>query len=115
VTWHCDRVIEAYLRCSNCQGVLLLDILRYARFKPQVLQIERHPYLNQEALIALAKELGIAVTGYSSFGPQGYIELAMDRGAQSLFTHTDVCAVASRLRKSESFGISMDYHAHQTA
>ncbi|KAJ6540788.1 Aldo keto reductase [Mycena vulgaris] len=89
-----DAGLVKNIGISNCQGVLLLDILRYARIKPQVLQIERHPYLNQEALVALAQEVGIAVTGYSSFGPQGYIELSMDRGAQSLFTHKVVCTIA---------------------
>ncbi|KAJ6507616.1 Aldo keto reductase [Mycena vulgaris] len=93
-------VFETYPCRSNCQGVLLLDILRYARIKPQVLQIERHPYLNQEALVALAQEVGIAVTGYSSFGPQGYIELSMDRGAQSLLTHKVVCTIASSHSKT---------------
>ncbi|KAJ6604803.1 Aldo/keto reductase [Mycena vulgaris] len=52
---------------SNCQGSLILDMFRYARIKPQ--------------------ELGIAITAYSSFGPQSYIELSMDRAAPSLFTH----------------------------
>lgn len=56
---------------SNCAGALLIDILRYARIEPQVLQIELHPYLTQEPIVDLAKTLGIAITGYSSFGPQG--------------------------------------------
>jgi len=85
---------------SNCQGSLILDMLRYARIKPQVLQIELHPYLTQEALVALAKELGIAITAYSSFGPQSYIELSMDRGASSLLAHDLVSATAKRYNKT---------------
>ncbi|KAJ6628060.1 Aldo/keto reductase [Mycena sp. CBHHK59/15] len=85
---------------SNCQGSLLLDILRYARIKPQVLQVELHPYLTQDALVALAKELGIAITAYSSLGPQGYIELSMDRGAPSLLTLDVVTSIASQHNKS---------------
>ncbi|KAJ7122997.1 Aldo keto reductase [Mycena epipterygia] len=95
-----DAGLVKNIGISNCQGALLLDILRYARIKPQVLQIERHPYLNQAALVALAKELGIAVTGYSSLGPQGYIELSMDRGAQSLLTHNVVSTVAKSHNKT---------------
>lgn len=56
--------------CSNIQGALILDVMRYARIEPQVLQVEIHPYLTQEPLLKLAKTLGIAVTAYSSFGPQ---------------------------------------------
>jgi hypothetical protein len=85
---------------SNCQGSLILDVLRYARIKPQVLQVELHPYLTQEALVALAKELGIAITAYSSFGPQSYIELSMDRAAPSLLAHDVVTNLANQYKKS---------------
>jgi len=85
---------------SNCQGSLILDILRYARIKPQVLQIELHPYLTQDALVDLAKELGIAITAYSSFGPQSYIELSMDRGASSLLGHNVITSLSSQYKKT---------------
>ncbi|KAJ6621213.1 Aldo/keto reductase [Mycena sp. CBHHK59/15] len=85
---------------SNCQGSLILDILRYARIKPSVLQIELHPYLTQEPLVALAKTLGMAITAYSSFGPQSYIELSMDRNAASLLTHDLVGKLASEYQKT---------------
>ncbi|KAJ6503379.1 NADP-dependent oxidoreductase domain-containing protein [Mycena vitilis] len=85
---------------SNCQGSLILDVLRYARIKPQVLQIELHPYLTQDALVALAKTLGIAVTAYSSFGPQSYVELAADQGAPSLLTHDVIASLSKQYQKS---------------
>jgi len=55
---------------SNYNGALILDVLRYARIEPQVLQVELHPYLTQEPLVNLVKLLGIQITAYSSFGPQ---------------------------------------------
>jgi D-xylose reductase len=61
---------------SNFNGQLILDLLRYAKVKPATLQIEHHPYLTQPGLIDLAKREDIAVTGYSSFGPQSFLELA---------------------------------------
>jgi diketogulonate reductase-like aldo/keto reductase len=64
------------------------------------LQVELHPYLTQEALVALAKELGIAITAYSSFGPQSYIELSMDRAAPSLLAHGVVTNLANQYKKS---------------
>lgn len=68
---------------SNFQGALLIDLLRYAKIPPAVLQIEHHPYLTQEPLIALCKQRGIAVTAYSSFGPQSFLEL-QHPGAQKV-------------------------------
>jgi D-xylose reductase len=68
-----------------------------------VLQVELHPYLTQEPLLKFAKQLGIAVTAYSSFGPQSYVELSMDRGAPSLLEHDLVGNIASSKGKSASF------------
>jgi D-xylose reductase len=86
--------------CSNFAGGLILDLLRYARIKPAVLQVEIHPYLTQDALVQLARNLGIAVTAFSSFGPQGYIELNMHKGAETLFNHDTVLKIANNHKKS---------------
>ncbi|KAJ7911313.1 Aldo keto reductase [Mycena leptocephala] len=95
-----DLGIVNNIGISNCQGSLLLDIFRYARIKPQVLQVELHPYLTQEGLVALAKQLGVATTAYSSLGPQGYYELSMDRGAPGLLTVDTVTSIAKQHNKS---------------
>lgn len=86
----------------NCQGSLLLDILRYARYPPAVNQVELHPYLTQESLVKLCKTLGIAITAYSSLGPQSYVELGADKGAQNLLDHNLVQGIASKHSKCES-------------
>ncbi|KAJ6519974.1 NADP-dependent oxidoreductase domain-containing protein [Mycena sanguinolenta] len=104
-TWQAmEELVDAGLTknigLSNSQGSLILDVLRYARIKPQVLQIELHPYLTQEHLVDLAKTLDIAITAYSSFGPQSYIELDMDRGATSLLTHDVVTSLSTKYNKT---------------
>ncbi|EGN93133.1 hypothetical protein SERLA73DRAFT_189997 [Serpula lacrymans var. lacrymans S7.3] len=95
-----DEGVAKNIGLSNCQGSLILDVLRYAKYEPQVLQVELHPYLTQDALVDLSKTLGIAVTAYSSFGPQSYVELGIDKGIPSLLQHNSVEALATKYKKS---------------
>lgn len=96
-----DEGLAKNIGVSNTTGALLLDILRYARYAPQVAQIELHPYLTQEPFIELAKTLGIAVTAYSSFGPQGWVELGMSKGLTLLMEHDTIASVSKKHSKSE--------------
>jgi len=85
---------------SNVAGGLLVDILSYARIEPQVLQVELHPYLTQKPLMRLTKTLGIAVTAYSSFGPQSYLELGFKANVKPLFEQ-DVIVKAAQAHEKE--------------
>ena len=78
-------------------------MLSYARIEPQVLQVELHPYLTQQPLLKLAETLGIAVTAYSSFGPQSYIELGFNRNVKHLFEQDPVVKAARTHEKGLSF------------
>lgn len=87
---------------SNFQSQLVTDVLSYAKIPLSVLQIEHHPYLTQPQLIDLAKKNNIAVTGYSSFGPQSFLELnnksALSAG--SLFEQDVVKSIATKHGKT---------------
>ena len=87
---------------SNFQGSLILDLLRYAKIRPATLQIEHHPYLVQETLLQLAAAEGIAVTAYSSFGPQSFVELEWQkaRDCPILFEHPTVVEIAKKHNKT---------------
>ncbi|EMC98581.1 hypothetical protein BAUCODRAFT_374705 [Baudoinia panamericana UAMH 10762] len=87
---------------SNYNGGLLLDLERYAKHMPQTLQIEHHPYLVQQDLLDFCKSRGIAVTAYSSFGPQSFVELDMQsaKDAPLLFDHEVINAIAKKHNKS---------------
>ncbi|KAI1003336.1 putative NAD(P)H-dependent D-xylose reductase [Podosphaera aphanis] len=87
---------------SNFQGSLILDLLRYAKIRPATLQIEHHPYLVQPTLIKLAQSEGIAVTAYSSFGPQSFIELEWQKAKDTpvLFEHDVILSLAAKHKKS---------------
>ncbi|KIY51302.1 Aldo/keto reductase [Fistulina hepatica ATCC 64428] len=95
-----DQGLVKNIGISNCSGSIINDMMTYARYEPQVLQVEMHPYLNQEALVQMAKSLGMAMTGYSSFGPQGYIELQMDKGVGSLFKNDVIVGIAKKHGKT---------------
>lgn len=87
---------------SNFQGSLILDLLRYANIRPATLQIEHHPYLVQPTLLKLAESEGIAVTAYSSFGPQSFIELEWQKAKDTpvLFEHPVVVKIAEKAKKT---------------
>ncbi|KAF2497945.1 Aldo/keto reductase [Lophium mytilinum] len=87
---------------SNYTGALLLDLFTYAKTKPAVVQVEHHPYLLQQSLLDLCKSHGIAVTGYSSFGPQSFRDCDMDlaQSIELLFDHAVITTIANRHRKT---------------
>ncbi|KAK9767791.1 hypothetical protein K7432_002127 [Basidiobolus ranarum] len=57
----------------NCSS--LMDLLKYARIKPAVNQVEIHPYLPQDVLVEFCHRKDIALTAYSSFGSISYLSL----------------------------------------
>lgn len=87
---------------SNFTTALVADLYRGAEIKPAVLQIEHHPYLQQPTLINYVKSLGMAITGYSSFGPQSFIELNHPKaaGTAKLFDHETINKIAEKNKKT---------------
>lgn len=87
---------------SNFQAQMIYDLLINAKIRPATLQIELHPYLQQTELVRLAKNEGIQVTGYSTFGPQGFLELDMDRAkkATPLMEHDVFTSLAQKHKKT---------------
>ena len=96
-----DGLIKS-IGISNYAGALVLDVERYAKHMPQTLQIEHHPYLVQQDLLDLCKSRGIAVTAYSSFGPQSFLELNMQSAHDTslLFDHSTIKKVAEKHNKT---------------
>ncbi|POS82920.1 putative NAD(P)H-dependent D-xylose reductase xyl1, partial [Erysiphe pulchra] len=97
-----DRGLTRNIGISNFQGSLILDLLRYAKIRPATLQIEHHPYLVQPTLLKLAESEGIAVTAYSSFGPQSFVELEFQKAKDTprLFDHETITSLASKYKKT---------------
>lgn len=97
-----EKGLAKSIGVSNYQAQTLYDTLKYAKVRPATLQVELHPYLQQEQLVNLAKAEGIVVTAYSSFGPTGFIELNMDSatGAEPLLKHEAILGMAEKYGKT---------------
>ena len=97
-----EKKLAKSIGISNFRGVLLMDLLRYAKIVPATLQIEHHPYLTQDGLVKFAQSHGIAVTAYSSFGPQSFLELDMQQAKDTplLFDNPTVQTIAKKHGKT---------------
>lgn len=87
---------------SNYAGGLMLDLFRYAKTRPATLQIEHHPYLVQQDLLDMCKTEGVAVTAYSSFGPQSFRDMGMERAKDTplLFDNETIAKIAEKHDKT---------------
>lgn len=91
------------LGVANFNAMLLYDLLAgYEKVRPAMLQVEHHPYLAQPDLVKMAHENNVAVTAYSSFGPQSFIELGSQaaKEATSLLEHSVVKKVGDKHGKT---------------
>jgi len=82
--------------CNYSSG-LLHDLMNYSKIKPEVLQIESHPYLIQEKLIKLAKNYDLEVTAFSPLGSISYEELGGAKEEESLIRNEKIVSIASDL------------------
>ena len=57
-----------HIGVSNFSIKKLRDLLKIAKIKPEMNQIELHPYLQQNKMLEFCKESGIFITAYSSLG-----------------------------------------------
>jgi len=57
---------------SNFNCALTMDLLKYAKTKPAVNQVELHPFLQQPALVKYCQANGIVITAYSPLGSPSY-------------------------------------------
>jgi len=89
---------------SNYTAALLLDLFAYAKIQPATLQIEHHPYFVQPEIIKLAQSHGVTVTGYSSFGPQSFVDgnMKLAEKIEPLFEHKTIKKIADAHGKTSA-------------
>lgn len=104
-TWHAMEALKAsgkvhHIGICNYNTGLLHDLMNYANTKPEMLQIESHPYLTQERLIRLAHQYGLAVTAFSPLGASSYFELDMAEQHESALAAETIKAIAARVNRT---------------
>lgn len=80
---------------SNFSKSEVEKLLKTAKIKPAVHQIETHPYLQQQSFVDWHKDQGIHVTAYSPFGNQNNIYDAGSK-VQTLIEHPVITKVAKK-------------------
>ncbi|KAK7934059.1 hypothetical protein WMY93_004955 [Mugilogobius chulae] len=63
-----DKGLVMAIGLSNFNARQINDIFSMAKHKPVANQVECHPYLSQQALVAHCRSLGVCVTAYSPLG-----------------------------------------------
>eukprot|EP01111_Echinosteliopsis_oligospora_P006364 TRINITY_DN2046_c0_g1_i1.p1 TRINITY_DN2046_c0_g1~~TRINITY_DN2046_c0_g1_i1.p1 ORF type:complete len:323 (+),score=87.59 TRINITY_DN2046_c0_g1_i1:122-1090(+) len=95
-----DSGLVRNIGISNMQSSLVQDLLKYARIKPAVLQVEIHPYLPQDGLVSFAQKHNIAITAYSSFGAVSYQKIGFDVKVTHLLEQPEINAIAKKHQKT---------------
>ena len=85
-----DAQMVRNIGMCNIGMCVLSDMLSYARYAPQVLQVELHPYNTQEKLTRYCNDKNIYVTGFSPLGAGSYVELNMATTNQSTLLEQSV-------------------------
>jgi len=65
---------------SNIKAAQLWDLLTYAKIPPAVIQVERHLYNQQSALVKLCRGRRLTCVGYSPLGSNSYVGLGLASG-----------------------------------
>lgn len=105
-TWHAmeelkEKGLVRSIGVSNLNCQKLVDIIKYAKIKPAILQIEGHPFLTQEKLLRFCKDtLDIQVMCYSNLGSLSYVELGMATADDTFLLSEEIKACAAKYNKT---------------
>ena len=92
-----EENLTRHIGVCNYSSGLLHDLMNYCETKPEILQIESHPYLTQEKLIRLAKDYGLEVTAFSPLGSISYEELGGAEESESILKNETVQSISKDL------------------
>ena len=99
-TWEgMEGALEAgltrHIGVSNVSSHKLHDLLSHCRIRPEVNQVERHPLLQQPALLADCAAEGVHITAYSPLGSGDRPAALKGANEPELLTHPLISAIAA--------------------
>ncbi|KAI9274327.1 xylose reductase [Phascolomyces articulosus] len=107
VTWAAmealvDEGLVRNIGMSNFNAQLMMDLLSYCRIQPALLQVELHPYMQQDAYVKWIQKQGIAVTAYSSFGPASFAAggLKHAKSVEPIFENPVIKEIAAKYNRA---------------
>ena len=89
-----DLGLCRHIGVSNFSTVKIAGVLEGCRIRPEVDQVERHPYLQQRELVDYCRENGLLVTAYSPLGSRDRPERLVEEGEPVLLEDPVVSEVA---------------------
>ena len=84
-----DEGLVRQIGVSNCSVPKLAELLQHSRLKPAMNQVERHPWLQQNALLGFCQQEGIGLTAYAPLGSPA------SEGEAPLLSDPTITAIAS--------------------
>ncbi len=93
-----DQGLCRHIGVSNFSLKKLQDLLAFARRKPEMNQVELHPYLQQSRLLEFAQQAGILLTGYAPLGSGDRPDTLKKAEEPSLFSEPVIQSIASHHR-----------------
>jgi len=104
-TWHAMEALQEAKLTKNIGACnigtdKLLDVCKYAKIKPAVLQIELHPFNTQKNLVRWAQELDIQVMAFSCLGSLSYLEMQMATMDDTCMLNPAVLGPADKYKKT---------------
>lgn len=95
-----EKGLAKHIGVSNFGIKHLSDLLAIAKEKPEMNQVERHPYFQQKDLLNFCKEHGIHMTGYSPLGSSDRPEGIKAKDEPSLLNNPLIGEIARNLNAS---------------
>ena len=89
-----EQGLTKHIGVSNFSVVKLKDLLSKTTVKPEVNQIELHPYLQQKAMLEYCHSENIHLTAYSPLGSSAAAKMLADKKEPTLLEHPTINRIA---------------------
>lgn len=104
--------LARHIGVSNFSQKKLYDLLKNCSHKPEVNQVELHPYLQQNELFNFCQEQGVFMTAYSPLGSGDRSE-TMRRPDEPSLLEDQVIQEIAKKHKSSPAQILLAWHVHR--